>query len=338
MGILIEKAGIFTTVQDMGREGYQKMGFRVSGVMDRRAYTVTNLLAGNDGTEAVLEFVMQGPTIVFEEDEVIALGGGEFGAKLNGDLLPNDVACPVHKGDRLELGFVRKGNYGYLAVRGGLDVPKVMGSRSTDVKCRIGGYQGRKLQDGDRIGLFPVDRAGLTGGKQKRKTTGILAKHYKTPNEPAAPPVPEVWRERERNVTVRVVLGPQEDYFTREGIQTFATQEYTVTDQCDRMGFRLDGPEIEHSEKGADIISDGIAFGSIQVPSHGKPIIMMADRQTTGGYTKIATVISTDLPKLAQCRPGGRVRFRIISVEEAQLYYRLEQEEYKKLKDKLTLL
>ena len=338
MGILIEKAGIFTTVQDMGREGYQKMGFRVSGVMDRRAYTVANLLVGNDGTEAALEFVMQGPTIVFEEDAVIALGGGEFGASLNGDPLLNDVACQVHKGDRLELGFIRKGNYGYLAVRGGLDVPKVMGSRSTDVKCRLGGYQGRKLQDGDRIGVLPVEHAGVNGGKGKRKLTGMFSGHHKTTCESEVSLVPEVWQEKERNVTVRVVLGPQEDYFTRAGIQTFATQEYTVTDQCDRMGFRLDGPEIEHNEKGADIISDGIAFGSIQVPSHGKPIIMMADRKTTGGYTKIATVISTDLPKLVQCRPGGTVRFRIISVEEAQLYYRIEQEEYKKLKDKLTLL
>lgn len=338
MGILIEKAGIFTTLQDMGREGYQKMGFRVSGVMDRRAYTVANLLAGNDGTEAALEFVMQGPTIVFEEDTVIVLGGGEFGARLNGTPVENDLVCRVYKGDRLELGFVQKGNYGYLAVRGGFDVPKVMGSRATDVKCRLGGYQGRKLQDGDRIGVLAVKKTGTLAGKRKLKLTDIFAGHRKALQERDAPLLPEAWREKEMSVTLRVVLGPQEDYFTRAGIQTFATQEYTVTDQCDRMGFRLDGPEIAHNEKGADIISDGIAFGSIQVPSHGKPIIMMADRQTTGGYAKIATVISTDIPKLAQCRPGGHVRFRIVSVEEAQLYYRLEQEEYKKLKDKLTLM
>ena len=311
------------------------MGFRVSGAMDRRAYTVANLLTGNDGTEAALEFVMQGPTVVFEEDTVIALCGGEFGALLNGSPLANNIACQVHKGDRLELGFVKKGNYGYLAVRGGLDVPEVMGSRSTDVKCRLGGYQGRKLQDGDRIEVPAVKWTGLPVGKQKVQDTS--AGHRRTVQEQDIPFFTEAWGNKETGVTLRAVLGPQDDHFTREGIQTFATQEYTVTDQCDRMGFRLDGPEIKHNEKGADIISDGIAFGSIQVPSHGKPIIMMADRQTTGGYAKIATVISTDLPKLVQCRPGGRVRFRIISVEEAQLYYRMEQKEYKKLKDKSTL-
>lgn len=338
MGILIEKAGIFTTVQDLGREGYQKMGFRVSGAMDRRACIVANLLTGNDGTEATLEFVMQGPTIVFGEDTVIALCGGEFGALLNGSAIANDIACQVHKGDRLELGYVRKGNYGYLAVRGGLDVPEVMGSRATDVKCRLGGYQGRKLQDGDRIELLPIKQTGPAAGKCKTPKANALTGHRNTNREKDAALVPETWRNKETGVILRVVLGPQDDHFTREGIQTFATQEYTVTDQCDRMGFRLDGPEIKHNEKGADIISDGIAFGSIQVPSHGKPIIMMADRQTTGGYAKIATVISTDLPKLAQCRPGGRVRFRIVSVEEAQFHYRMEQEEYRKLKEKLTLM
>lgn len=205
------------------------------------------------------------------------------------------TALYMHKGDVLDYAGCRTGSRGYIAFSSYLDIPVVMGSRSTNIKCGIGGFKGRRLKDGDYIG-FRIKR---------RYLPYFLSRSL------------ELDEFDYDEVTLRVVMGPQEEVFTSAGRETFLNSEYTVTSDFDRMGCRLEGPFIAYKTT-ADIISDGIAFGSVQVPSHGKPIILLSDRQTTGGYAKIATVISVDLPKLAQCKTDNKVRFKAVTVEEAQ--------------------
>lgn len=313
MGIIFLNAGLNTTVQDMGRNGHQKSGFHVCGVMDRRSYRLANMLLDNDENAAVLEFTLMGPTIQFTSDTVIAITGGDFAPTLNEKPIAMYQAVSVKKDDVLRFGLSRNGNWGYLAFADGLDIPKEMGSCSTDVKCSIGGFKGRKLEKDDQIDF-------CTNGRYLKNF------HYRKLRQPDfTADVAEI----------RVVMGPQDDYFTEEGIQTFLNSEYVLTSQSDRMGYRLEGDYIEHNEKGSDIISDGISFGSIQVPAHGKPIIMLADRQTTGGYTKIATVASVDIPKLVQCPFNKKVKFTAIDVEEAQKLYLAELDEYRILNHRM---
>lgn len=304
MGIVFNKGGLFTTVQDYGRMGYQSSGFHVCGVMDRHAFWVANLLLDNKDKEAVLEFTICGPTLYFTSDTVICITGGNFDPKINGEPVLMYHAIQVKQGDELEMGFCKSGTWGYIAFAGGLDVPLVMGSRSTDLKCGLGGLEGRKIKDGDEIEFV-----------KSVKTLPNLKERFV-----------EAVEYGQEEVEVRVTMGPQDDYFTEEGLKTFLNSSYTVTHECDRMGYRLDGPEIEHNELGADIVSDGIAKGAIQVPKHGKPIVMLSDRQTIGGYTKIANVISVDISKLVQCKYPQKIKFTKVSVEESQKIYHMERE------------
>ena len=314
MGIVFNKGGIFTTVQDYGRMGHQNQGFHVCGVMDRHSFWAANLLVDNRDLEAVLEFSICGPTLYFTSDTVICITGGDFSPKINGEEVGMYMAVEVHKGDELEMGFCKSGTWGYIAFAGGLDVPLVMGSRSTDVKCKLGGYHGRCIKDGDEIEFLA----------SVKRLPNIKERKIERPEYGA-----EV-------TTLRVTMGPQDDYFTQEGIKTFLNKEFTVTSQCDRMGYRLEGEKIEHNEMGADIVSDGIAKGAIQVPSSGQPIIMLSDRQTTGGYTKIANVISVDISKLVQCKYPQKIRFTEVSVEEAQRVYNMERERLRLLNERFV--
>ena len=295
MSITVLNPGLLTTVQDLGRVGYQQFGVSVSGVMDPRAAAIGNILVGNPQGEAVLECTLMGPQLKFETDEVIAVTGGDLSPTLDGQPVPSYAALAVKAGQTLRFGAPRAGCRAYIAFAGGLDIPLVMGSRSTYMKAAIGGFEGRKLQKGDALGL----RAPVAG----------YANLHQRAIAPEFVPRPVY--------TLRVVLGPQDDAFTPEGVATFLGSEYTVTNEFDRMGCRMDGPAIQH-KNGGDIISDGIAFGAIQVPGSGKPILMGADRQTTGGYTKIATVISADFRLLAQLKAGDKVRFEAVSVQAAQ--------------------
>lgn len=301
MGIRVLKGGMLTTVQDMGRTGYQSQGFSVAGVMDVRSFQIANLLLDNPENEAVLEFTLIGPTLEFTSDTIIAITGGDFSPTINGEPAPMYTAIYMHKGDILKFGSARTGSRGYIAFSSYLKIPVVMGSRCTNLKSGLGGFKGRKLMDGDYI-HFRIKR---------RYLPFFLSRSIK----------PEDFDQD--NVTLRVVMGPQDYMFSKQGIETFLNNEYTVTSEFDRMGCRLEGPYIA-PKKTSDMISDGIAFGSIQVPSHGKPIVLLADRQTTGGYGKIATVISTDIPKLVQRKTDHKVRFEPVSVEEAQNIYHNE--------------
>ena len=212
-------------------------------------------------------------------------------------------AIEVKKGDVLALSRADSGMRAYLAVAGGFDLPLVMGSMSTNLKCKLGGFQGRKLQRGDEIPL-----------RQSVNITFVGKRKFKN----------EV--KYTKSITLRAVLGPQDDYFAEKGIETFFEKTYTVTDKSDRMGIRLDGEKIE-SKNGVDIISDGVTTGSVQIPASGTPIIMMADRQTTGGYAKIATVLTTDLHLIAQAKPGTVIRFQKVTAEEAIRLYKAAEKE-----------
>jgi len=295
MSITVLNPGLLTTVQDLGRVGYQQFGVSVSGVMDPRATALANILVGNPDGEAVLECTMMGPHLQFNQANYIAITGGDLGATLDGQPVQTYKAFKVEAGQVLKFTMPKKGCRAFVAFAGGLDIPEVMGSRSTYMKAKIGGFQGRKLEKGDEI--------------------GFRAPNPDLPNPNLRSMAPEFVPRAE--YTVRVVLGPQDDYFTDAGIQTFLSEVYTVTAEFDRMGCRLEGAVIQHKD-GGDIISDGIAFGAIQVPSAGKPIIMLGDRQTTGGYTKIANVITADFRILAQLKQGDKVRFEKVSIKAAQ--------------------
>ena len=295
MSITILNPGMLTSVQDLGRIGYQQFGVSVSGVMDPRSASIANILVGNDEGEAVLECTMMGPHIRFDAPNIIAITGGDLGATLDGQRIDTYRAIPVNAGQTLRFTMLRTGCRAFVAFAGGLDIPVVMGSRSTNMKAKIGGYQGRKLQKDDVIG-FRAPKTDL-------KNLGL--RHTSPEFMPRA------------EYKLRIVLRAEYDAFTERGITTFLSSVYTLTPEFDRMGCRLDGELIEHVKSG-DIISDGIAFGAVQVPSAGKPIIMLADRQTTGGYAKIANVISADFRILAQLKAGDKVHFEKVSIAAAQ--------------------
>lgn len=309
MGIRVLKGGMMTTVQDLGRNGYQSQGFSVAGVMDVRSFKIANLLLDNPENEAVLEFTLIGPTLEFTSATIIAITGGDFQPTINGEPAPMYTAIYMNKGDILKFGSARTGSRGYVAFSSYLDIPVVMGSRCTNMKSKIGGFKGRKLQAGDYMN-FRIKR---------RYLPFFLSRKLEPENFD------------QDNTTLRVVMGPQDSKFSKQGIETFLSSEYTVTSEFDRMGCRLDGAYIAAKES-SDIISDGIAFGSIQVPAHGKPIILLADRQTTGGYAKIATVASVDIPKIVQRKTDHKIRFQAITVQEAQDLYLKEQKELDKMR------
>ena len=286
--------GILTTVQDFGRVGVMKNGFTQNGAMDRYSMTVANRLCGNCDSAPVLEMTVLGVTARFTQDTVVCVSGADFGAKINDKPIKRNKAYKINKGDILSMGAAKSGMRAYLAVAGGIVSEYVFGSASTNLKFAFGGHFGKKLQSGDVLsigtGAFPL---------------GEIDKWE----------IPE--SEYSKDAQLRVVLGPQNEMFTNEDIRLFLSQEYEVTAQSDRMGIRLSGEPLK-SKNGMDIISDGIVFGSVQVPNSGEPIILMADHQTTGGYAKIATVISVDLPRASQLLAGNTVRFKSVTVEEAE--------------------
>lgn len=293
--IKILDAGLLTTVQDLGRYGFQRYGVSASGVMDEYSAKIANKLVGNKVGEAVLETTLKGVQIEFLQNTAVAITGGNCDVTLNGTKIELWQSYLVNRGDILKMGICRSGLRNYLAFAGGIDVPIIMNSKSTNLKAKVGGFNGRKLMTGDVLSV----------GVGSLEAPLTLNKHY-TPTY-------------SKDIKVGVILGQQDDHFTEAGIKTFLNETYTVTQESDRMGIRLSsvsGATIEH-KNGADIISDGITFGAIQVPGSGQPIVMMADRQTTGGYTKIGNVISSDLAKLAQATPGTKVKFVEYTLEQA---------------------
>jgi biotin-dependent carboxylase-like uncharacterized protein len=300
--------GAFTTVQDLGRYGYQKYGVSISGAMDRFALRVANLLAGNDEGEAAVEATIIGPRLKSLGKVRVAITGADLSPEIDGKPAPLWRSFDIPEGGILSFGRAKSGCRAYLAISGGIDLPVVMGSRSIHTRSNLGG-NGRALAKGDVL---------------KVKESGIRYQKSETYQLPVGwvPVYGRQWK-------VRVVLGPQSDYFTRRGIETFLNSSYEITPHADRMGYRLKGPKIEH-KKGPDILTDATPPGSIQVPGDGMPIILFVDGQTTGGYSKIAAVVSVDQDLLAQGRPGDKVRFQRITISEA---HRLLAEMEKKIRE-----
>ncbi|HDO9121041.1 biotin-dependent carboxyltransferase family protein [Clostridioides difficile] len=307
MGFKVELGGFQTLIQDRGRVGYGQYGVSGCGAMDEYAHRVGNILVGNYEDEASLEVLMLGPTITFDEYTQIAVTGGDLGAKINGKEIQNWRSYQINPGDVLSFRGVKSGARAYVSIAGGIDVPLAMGSKSTYTRAKIGGFEGRALKKGDYINTF-IQEKDFTINKK------LNSKYIPTYSS---------------EIVLRIVKGPQFDAFSKGEVEKFLSNEYKVTNEIDRMGCRLDGESIKHLN-GADIISDGISYGAIQVPGHGKPIIMLSDRQTSGGYTKIGNVISVDLYKLAQAKPNDVVKFELVDIYEA---HRLLREQEDKIQD-----
>lgn len=306
--------GILTTIQDLGRYGFSHFGVPLSGALDSFSLRVSNLLVGNDEDEASLEITLTGLRIRALKEVVFAITGGDLSPTLNGESLEMWRTHLVVQDDVIAFKKVGAGCRAYLSAGGGFVVPKLMGSSSTYLSGKFGGLEGRPLRRGDILctsGSFSLGKLGL------RFPSDWIPSH-------------------EKEVLLRVIPGPQDHHFTEKGFQIFSSSSYEVTPQCDRMGVRLEGPKIERrSDVEESIISEGLIPGAVQVPGDGKPIIILTEL-VTGGYTKIATIISTDLPRVAQLKPGDRVRFKPIAIEEAHHLLGEREEKLKEFKKTLT--
>ena len=308
MKLRVDNPGLFSTVQDLGRWGYQLSGVPVAGAMDGPALRLGNVLLGNPQGAAGIEMTLLGAAFTVEEEGYFVVTGGEMGLCLDGKPAPSWQVHYAPIGARISFSGGLDGSRAYLCIAGGVDVPLVMGSASTYTRGNFGGYEGRSLKRGDVLVSGTADLLAA-------RSVGLC--------------LPAELRPDISNRPLPVIPGPQEDAFTEAGQRTFFESEYSITQESDRMGCRFEGPVIEHVQ-GADIISDGITLGAIQIPGHGKPIALLADRQTTGGYTKIGVLSPVGLEILAQRRVGESVRFRRATrqegVEEIRAFNRLCEE------------
>jgi antagonist of KipI len=294
MTIKVLEQGLSTTVQDLGRIGFQQYGVVVGGVMDEVAAKIANILIGNNENDAVVEMTLIGPTLLFEQDTLISLCGADLSASIGGEPVPLWKPIFVKEGSILRFGRPQQGCRTYLAVAGGIDVPLVMESRSTYVRGGIGGYQGRTLQKGDILKCNP-NRRHYPSDVAKFLRTQIWSGSFKTVN----------W-------TVSSIIK-----FTERSKEEFLSEKYKVTPNSDRMGYRLSAKALKLNTA-VELLSEAVTMGTIQVPNDGQPIILMADRQTIGGYPKIGYVASIDFPVLSQVMPGENLTFKEISIQDAQ--------------------
>jgi antagonist of KipI len=291
--VSVIKAGMLTTVQDTGRWGYQARGVPVAGPMDPVSHRLANALVGNGRFAALLEVTLIGPELEFDDERVVAMTGAQFELWLDGRPAPSGAPFMVCAGSRLRFGLRQLGARAYLAVSGGIAVPETLGSRATHLVSAMGGAGGRALMGGDRLPL----------GNPSPRGPALA------PHDPIAP-LPD------RHAILRVLPGPQADYFAPDSLDVLQSGPYTIGGNSDRMGFRLQGPRLIHA-RGADIISDATPLGVLQVPASGQPILLMADRQTTGGYPKIATVITADMAVAGQLAPNDTITFAVCTRADA---------------------
>jgi antagonist of KipI len=301
--LLIVRAGMLTTVQDAGRWGYQSSGVAVAGPMDPCAHRLANALVGNDAGAAALEITLIGPELAFEDARTFAIAGADFEATLDGAPVPLHAPVAAAAGSRLRVGARRRGTRAAIAIAGGIETPPVLGSRATHLLSGMGGFEGRALRAGDRLALG--DPRSITQAAASLRVASAQAAGVIRLPDPGGSPA-----------TIRVLPGPQADLFAPQALAILQAAPYAVADQSNRMGFRLQGAALPH-RNGADIISDATPLGVLQVPASGQPILLMADRQTTGGYPKIATVIAADIGLAGQLGPGDRLRFVVCSPREA---------------------
>jgi antagonist of KipI len=322
--ITVVKPGLLTTVQDLGRFGYQKFGVVVGGALDRFAARVANAIVGNDENAAVLEMAQLGPELRFERDTLIAWCGAEFGAQIGGQALPSDRAVKVSAGETIIFGAAKSGVRAWLAVAGGLDVPLVLGSRTTYRRGGFGGFEGRPLRAGDRLRAGePSDWAKVWQRNAPRFSTWSVRSHTLGKPAPAG--------------TVRAMRGPEWDWFDAQAQRTFFSSDWLATKDADRMGVRLAGPTLPQGAA-REMISEGVVDGVVQVPAGGAPIVLLPSRQTVGGYPRIATVATVDLGRLAQLAPGHAIRFQEIEVAEAHSLYLVRERDLNRVRTGLARL
>lgn len=309
--IRISKPGLLTTVQDLGRPGYQQYGIVVGGALDSFAARAVNLCVGNDDNAALLEMAQTGPDLVFDRDTLIAWGGGDFEPRIGGQPVPRDRPVRVAAGETISFGPAKAGLRAWMAVAGGIDVPLVMGSRTTYRRAGIGGHQGRPLVAGDALKLFAPSgwaRDLLVSLQAGGRRSVAWTVRPETMGRPAKPGV------------VRALRGPECDWFTKAAQQTFFSASWKTTNEADRMGVRLNGPALERRHEG-DMISSSVNAGTVQVPPAGQPIVLLPSRQSIGGYPRLASVVSVDLGRLTQLRPGDTVKFEETTLAVAHDLY-----------------
>jgi antagonist of KipI len=299
MSVIVERAGFLTSVQDLGRTGFREFGVSLGGALDSFGLRVANLLVGNDEDAAGLEITLGGLQLRFEDERVVAWCGGDFDVRIGSRTLPAGHAGLVSAGEKLKIGGPKVGCRSWLSISGGIHVKPVLGSRSTDLRGGFGGFEGRLLRDGDvlPLGMWPASPTPATG------VSSWTASHdWVSPAKPK--PI------------LRFIRGIDWSRFNDVTIQRFTEQKFAVSPDSDRMGVRLEGPELRRADE-SDLISEAVAPGTIQVPPSGKPILLLRDCQTIGGYPKMAHVITVDLGVAAQLRAGDRVRFSEVSLTDA---------------------
>jgi antagonist of KipI len=325
MSIKVVTPGLLTSLQDLGRYGYQKYGVIVSGGMDSYSLRLANLLVGNEEGEAALEITLAGPTLLVEEDILLSITGGDLSPTINDQPIPMGRPILVKQGSLLKFGACKSGCRAYLAVRGGYDIPEVMGSKSTYIRAGIGGYQGRALLAGDVLSVkTPQTDLPLLAALSKKlgshsfsAASWYAGKFYTS--------------QRAEEYTIRVMPSSQFEFFTADSREQLFQKAFKITTQSDRMGYRLAGALLQLTEP-LEMVSEAVALGTIQVPPDGNPIVLLADRQTVGGYPKIAQVAGVDIANLAQIKPGRMIRFQEICLAEAERLYVAREEEIKQLK------
>ena len=324
MSISVLAPGLLTTVQDLGRFGYQKNGVVLSGALDAEALRVANILAGNPENYAALELTLRGPTLRFEADALLALTGADLAASIGGQPVPRGRPVAVRAGATLAFGAGPRPGRAWLAVAGGVAVPLVLGSRSTYLRAALGGMGGRVLRAGDvlPVGEWMATSQRLFTQLAPAKTAGWAA----APWHAAPTPTPRPGS----GLTLRALAGPEYEQFAPASQRAFWAETFTVTTEADRMGCRLRGPALARPAA-AELLSSAVVPGTVQVPGGGQPLLLLADCQTTGGYPRLAQVISADLGWLAQALPGVRLRFRQVTLAEAQDLYLVREERLRAL-------
>lgn len=306
----VERPGMLSLLQDGGRYGYQRFGVPVNGAMDEWSHRLGNVLVGNDPESAALEITLNGPTVRFSQDTLIAVTGADIAVTVGGAPLPMYRAVMVRHDVPVAFGHCRRGARAYLAVRGGFAPEAVLGSRSTNMRAKFGGVEGRALRAGDRVAVASPYREMLPLARMMVQS----AMSWVAAPQPAGA---LGCATGDGGETVRFLPGPQWERFTPAARKAFEQGAFTVSNQSDRMGYRLEGSALALTSP-LEMVSEAVSFGTVQVPPGGAPIVLMADRQSVGGYPKIAYVISADLPLLAQAMPGMALRFRAVTAEAAQ--------------------
>ncbi|MCM3789156.1 biotin-dependent carboxyltransferase family protein [Domibacillus indicus] len=328
MSVQIIRPGLLATIQDLGRYGFQQYGVVVGGAMDSLSLRLANVLVGNEEGEAAIEVTMMGTSLQFNEDTLISITGGNLNPVIDGNPVPLWRPVFVQKNTVLSFTGCKVGCRAYVAAAGGFSIPNVMNSKSTYIRGEIGGFKGRALQEGD---LIPLGEENSFSRKIKKVLQSKLKQRSFASVDWYVP-----FERYVNKSVVRVLKGTEFEKFSESSQKQFFEQEFQITPQSDRMGYRLSGASLGLKQP-FELLSEAVANGTIQVPSDGNPIVLLADRQTTGGYPRIGQIAAADLPIIAQMKPGDRVRFQEISLYEAEQLYMEREQEIKQIRTALLL-